>query len=96
MGQSRNTLCTQPATSADEPTLGDIKRALHDLSRGAHGTSSNDTAAILREINELVRRVALLGGIDPDQALRRSRESLQSRRERMATSAAAAPDPASA
>jgi hypothetical protein len=78
-----------PAAGVDEPTVGTIKRALHDLSHAPAGSEPRDYAAVLREINELMRRMARINGVDPDLALRRRRDAAQSQRERMRAGSAA-------
>lgn len=82
------------ATSSTEPTVGEIKRALHHLSCATGPASQRDTAAILREIHELVRRLALVDGVDPDQALQRRRDAARLQRESLVLASAAAPGPA--
>jgi hypothetical protein len=64
-----------PAANPDEPTLGAIKQALHELSC-ANGAS-------LRDAHELLRQLARGNGIDPDDALQRRRATVQLQRERL-------------
>ena len=66
-----------------EPSVGDIKRALHDLSDATAGVGSRDHAVMLHQVNELIRRCARLNGVDPDAAVQRRREAVQAQRERM-------------
>jgi hypothetical protein len=77
-----------PADSV-EPTVGEIKRALHGLPDAATGFGSSDYAAVLRQVNELVRRCARLNGVDPDAAIKRRRGAVQAQREHMRGGAAA-------
>lgn len=84
-----------PAAGADEPTVGAIKHALHELSDSKSASGSRDYANTLREVHDLVRRLAHLNGIDPDAALQRSRDAIQSQRERLTVVSAAVPGPAS-
>ena len=75
MDRSRN--------SSGEPTVGAIKRALHELSRTASGSAQREHGALLREAHDLLRRLALRSGIDPDDAVQRSRAAAESQRERI-------------
>lgn len=75
----------------NEPTLGEIKRALHGLSRGTRG-SSGGGAELLREAHEMLRQLARRSGIDPDKAVEGSRAAAQARRDRMAVASARASD----
>lgn len=72
-----------PLAGSDEPTVGDIKRALHELSHSPSDFATRDYARVLREVNELIRRCARLNGIDPDAAVNRRREAAQTQRERI-------------
>lgn len=78
-----------PAGGSDEPTLGSIKRALHDLSRTAADPAHRDSGAALREANDLLRRLALDNGIDPDNAVRQRLAAVALLRERMVLASAA-------
>jgi hypothetical protein len=69
--------------SSGEPTVGAIKRALHQLSRTASGSAQREHGALLREAHDLLRRLALRSGIDPDDAVRRARAAAESQRERV-------------
>lgn len=82
----------RPARSG-EPSVGDIKLALHDLSDAAAGVGSRDYALMLHQVNELIRRCARLNGVDPDNAVQLRREAVQAQRERL-LGGAAAPGPA--
>jgi hypothetical protein len=84
MDRSRNT--------AGEPTVGAIKHALHELSRTASGSPQRERAALLREAHDLLRRLALLSGVDPDDALQRARAAAKSQRERMVLASASKPE----
>jgi hypothetical protein len=75
-----------------EPSVGEIKRALHGLSDATAGFGSRDYAAVLRQVNELVRRYARLNGVDPDAAVLRRRDVVQAQRDLM-RGAAPAQDP---
>jgi hypothetical protein len=81
-----------PAASCAEPTVGEIKRVLHELSRTRSGC---DNGSILSQANELLRQFALRSGIDPDNALQRRRAAVELRRERMVVDSVPAPDQAS-
>jgi hypothetical protein len=94
MGTKQIHVLPLPA-GALEPSVGEIKRALHDLSDATTGFGSRDYAAVLRQVNDLVRRCARLNGVDPDAAVQRRRDAVQAQRERMLGGAPAAPDPAS-
>jgi hypothetical protein len=72
------------SAGTDDPTLGDIKRALHELSR-------TDTAG-LREAHDLLRQLARRSGIDPDLAMQGRRALVNLQRARMARASAAGPD----
>jgi hypothetical protein len=65
-----------PSGSSDEPTVGAIKRALHELSRTTSGSA-------LHEAYDLLRQLALRSGINPDDAAQQSRAAVQSQRERL-------------
>jgi hypothetical protein len=75
MDRSRNT--------SGEPTVGAIKRALHQLSRTDSGSAQREHGALLREAHDLLRRLALRSGIDPDDAVQRARAAAESQRERV-------------
>ena len=92
MGNNQMHVLPLPAGSP-EPSVGDIKRALHDLSDTATSIGSRDYAVVLRQVNEVIRRCARLNGVDPDAAVQRRRDALQAQRERM-LGGAASPDPA--
>ncbi|MFO1502330.1 MAG: hypothetical protein U1F39_00770 [Steroidobacteraceae bacterium] len=94
MSDTDNAVHALPSpTMADEPTVGAIKRALHDLSPAAMGVAKRDYAEVLREVHALVCRLARINGIDPDAALQRRREAAKSRRDSMVLSSPAAADP---
>jgi hypothetical protein len=76
-------LAVPPAAPADEPTLAEIKRALHDMPRSGAGAPGRDYAEVLREVHELVRRLARVNGVDPDDAVQRRRDAIQAQRESM-------------
>lgn len=69
----------------DVPTVGTIKRALHDLTRSAAAPGDDDGGAALREANDLLRQYARRHGIDPDEALRRSLAAVKLLRDRLAS-----------
>ena len=84
MGQVKNRIRALPPQSGpDEPTLGAIKRALHELSRTTPGSTRRDTGAVLREAHDQLRRLALRDGIDPDDAMRLRLAEVQVLRERL-------------
>jgi len=93
MGKNLMHVLPLPAGSA-EPSVGSIKRALHDLSDATTGVGSRDYAVVLRQVNELIRRCARLNGVDPDAAVQRQRDAIQVQRELMLGGTAAAQDPA--
>ncbi len=74
----------------DVPTVGAIKRAFHELSRTASGSTQGDEGAMLREAHDLLRRLARRDGIDPDAAVRQRRAAIQSQREQLVFASAAA------
>jgi hypothetical protein len=84
MGQARNPV--------EHPTVGEIKRALHELSSATCGSAQHDGGESLREAHDLLRQLALRNGIDPDDALRRSLAAVASLRERLALATATASD----
>jgi hypothetical protein len=77
---------------ADEPTVGAIKRALHELSRSTSGSAQHDGGAILREAHDLLRQLARSNGIDPDAAMQRRRAAARSLREQLVLASATASD----
>jgi hypothetical protein len=77
-----------PSDGAGEPTVGAIKRALHELSRTASGSGQREQGAVLREAHDLLRRLAFRSGIDPDDAVQRSRAAADSQRERIVLASA--------
>jgi hypothetical protein len=81
-----------PGSRADEPTVGAIKRALHDLSCAPPGSSQQDSGAMLREAHDLLRRLAHSNGIDPDDAVRSRLAAVASLRERMVLASITSPD----
>ncbi|MCC6632740.1 MAG: hypothetical protein IT482_11805 [Gammaproteobacteria bacterium] len=83
-----------PVSRADEPTLGAIKRALHELSRAPSGSSQQDSGAMLREAHDLLRSLARSQGIDPDVAVRNRLAEVALLRERMVLASIASPDQA--
>jgi hypothetical protein len=84
-----------PADGPEEPTVGAIKRALHELSRATSGSARHDHGAILREAHDLLRGLARHSGIDPDDVVQRRLAAIQSQRERMVLVSAASSDQAS-
>jgi hypothetical protein len=68
----------------DEPTLGAIKRALHDL-------SCTDRTG-LREAHELLRQLAGRNGIDLDEAVQSRRAIVKLQRERLVCASTLAAD----
>ena len=93
MRQIQLRLMPMPA-GTDVPSVGEIKCALHELSGAAAGAAPRDHAAILRQVNELVRRCALSNGVDPDAVVQRRRDIVHAQRERMLGGTASTPDPA--
>jgi hypothetical protein len=84
VGQAKNRIHVVPLMAGtEEPTLGAIKRALHELSRAAHGSALRDKGAALREAHEQLCRLALRSGIDPDDAMRLRLAEVELLRERM-------------
>jgi hypothetical protein len=81
-----------PPDGPGEPTTGSIKRAMHDLSRTLSGSVQRDAGAPLREAYDLLRRLALRNGIDPDDAMQRSRAAVESQRDRMVLASTAGSD----
>lgn len=93
MGQARNRIhALSPAAGSDEPTVGAIKRALHELSRTTPDSAQNDNGAVLREAHDQLRQLARRNGIDPDDAVRRRLAEVESLRARMALASATASD----
>ena len=84
MGEANNRIhALPPSDGSDEPTVGAIKRALHELSRTTSGSAQRENDAILREAHNLLRQLALFNGIDPDDAVQRRRAAVKSQRERL-------------
>jgi hypothetical protein len=81
--------------SSDRPTVGAIKRALHELARRAPSSVQHDSASSLREAHDHLRRLALRNGIDPDDAVRQSLAAVALLRERMISAGAPRSDQAS-
>jgi hypothetical protein len=81
-----------PAGGSEEPSLGTIKRAIHELSCATTGPARRDSGAMLREANDLLRRLARRNGIDPDGAVQRSLEGVKALRERMLLASITNPD----
>lgn len=81
-----------PPAGTDEPTVGAIKRALHELSHSTSGSALRDGGAILRETHDLLRQLARRNGIDPDAAMRRRRAAARSLREQLVLASATAPN----
>lgn len=75
---------------SDAPTVGEIKRALHELSHITSGAAQGDAGAMLREAHDLLRRLAHRNGIDPDAAVQQRRAASQSQREQLVLASAAA------
>lgn len=89
MGQVKNRLHALPSlASPEEPTLGAIKHALHELSRATPGSTKNDSGSVLREAHDKLRRLAIRNGIDPDDAVRLRLAQVQLLRERMVLASA--------
>jgi hypothetical protein len=84
-----------PRTGPDHPTVGAIKRALHELSRKASGSTPRDIGAGLREAHDQLRQLALRNGIDPDNAVRQSLTAVALLRDRMISAGAPRSDQAS-
>jgi hypothetical protein len=61
-----------PPANSDEPNLGAIKRALHELARS--------NSAALHEAHDLLRELARRNGVDPDAAVQRSRAAVKAQR----------------
>lgn len=81
VGQARSRIhVLAPSDGSGEPTVGAIKRALHEF---ASGSAQREQGALLREAHDLLRRLALRSGIDPDDAVQRSRAAAESQRERI-------------
>jgi hypothetical protein len=80
------------ADGVDEPTLGVIKRALHELSRTTSGSVQRGNGANLREAHDLLLKLARRNGIDPDDAVQRRRAAVKAQRERMVLVNATASD----
>lgn len=83
MHQAKTRIHSLSATTPDRPTVGAIKRALHELSQTS-GSEQGDRSTGLREANDHLRQLALRSGIDPDVALKRSLAAVALLRERMA------------
>jgi hypothetical protein len=81
-----------PSGGSEEPSLGTIKRAIHELSGAKKGPARRDSGAMLREANDQLRRLARRNGIDPDGALQRSLEAVKALRERMLLASITNPD----
>jgi hypothetical protein len=79
-----------PLTGFEEPTLGAIKRALHELSRAPASSAQGGTGANLREAHAFLRLLARRQGINPDDAVQRSRVAVESQRKRLVQVSAAA------
>lgn len=94
VGQTDSAIHALPLSAgADEPSVGTIKRALHDLSPASAGVATRDYAEVLREVHALVCRLARINGVDPDAALQRRCEAAQLQRDRMVLVSAGPPDP---
>jgi cobalamin biosynthesis protein CobD/CbiB len=85
----------QPLVGSEAPTLGTIKRALHELSRTASGSAQGSVAADLREAHALLRRLAHRNGINPDDALQLRRAAVESQREHLVRASISASQEAS-
>jgi hypothetical protein len=72
----------QPSDGSDAPTIGAIKRALHELSRTT-GSAQRNSGAILREAHALLMGLARRNGIDPDIAVNKRLAAVESQRRRM-------------
>lgn len=84
MGQAKNQVhALPPLAETEEPTLGAIKRAMHELSRATSGSAQRDRGAVLREVHDQLRRLALRSGVDADDALRLRLAEVELLRERM-------------
>jgi hypothetical protein len=93
MREANNRIRALPTkTNSDRPTVGAIKRALHDLSRNAQDSEQHDKGAALREVHKELRRLALRSGINPDDAVRQSLAAVALLRERMVSADGSAPD----
>ena len=91
MGQGNDPIQALPITQGgDEPTLGAIKRALHDLSRNPARSGRRDNGAALREAHELLRSLALRNGIGPEHAVRQQLAAVELLRQRMVLAGAGA------
>ena len=92
-GQGGNRLHALPSTdSADKPTVGAIKRALHDLSCADAVLAQRDHGAMLREAYDQLRQLARSNDIDPDAAIRGRLAAVALLRERMALAGVAESD----
>lgn len=74
MGRTNNSIAVPPP-GTDEPTVAEIKRALHRLSQ--------DDGEALREVHDHLLELARGNGIDPDEAMQRSRAAAKLLRERL-------------
>jgi hypothetical protein len=81
-----------PLAGSDEPTVGAIKRALHELARTISGLAPGDRGSNLREAHDLLRQLARRNGINPDDAVRRSRAAIKPGRVRLVCASATVPD----
>jgi hypothetical protein len=92
-GSSHDHIHALPASDAsDTPTVGAIKRALHELSRTTSGSTQRDSGAVLREAHELLLGLARRNGINPDNAVQRRRAAVKLQRERMVLASVTASD----
>jgi hypothetical protein len=91
VGQTRIPIhALPPLAGSDVPTVGEIKRALHDLLHNTSGAAQNDAGAMLREAHDLLRRLANRNGVDPDAAVQHRRAAIQSQREQLILASAPA------
>jgi hypothetical protein len=85
----------RPQPGSEEPTVGAIKRALHDLSRTPWSSAQEDAGENLREAHALLRQLARRNGINPDDAVQRRRAAVQSQRDHLVRASATASEKSS-
>jgi hypothetical protein len=83
VGRTSNRIQVPHPGGTSEPTVGEIKRALHALARSTANLPPSDAPASLREAHDLLRQLARSNGIDPDDAVQQRRAAAKSLREQL-------------